>query len=169
MSALRPSISAEPVEDAVNRLATLQETLLAELIGDVARLIERVGSLTAEMDKAREEMRDAAFLLDSRVEPFKHQLAAQVEQTKDVAIKAFIYQTNEIAVLEQRKQRQAMTEAARTIVEDELIQPLRQFAVTLRVLIDRASRRWWVWFTHTATAATSALCTAWALFHFFGR
>jgi predicted RNase H-like nuclease (RuvC/YqgF family) len=153
----------------MNRLATLQESLVAELLGEVARLIERVGSLTAELDKAREELRDAAYLLDSRVEPFRHQLAAEVEQTKDIAIKAFTVQTNEIAVQEQRKQRQAMVQAARTILQDELVQPLGRFAVILRDLIDQAGRRWWVWFTHIATAATSALCTAWALFHFFGR
>ena len=161
----------------MNRLATVQETLLAELIGDVARLIERVGSLTTEMDEAQKAMTKAARLLDSRVEPFKNQLAAQVEQAKELAVTAFLHQTNEIGVVEQRKQRQAMADAAqqamvqaaRTIVQDELVQPLERFAVILRGLIDQARRRWWVWFTHIATAATSALCTAWALFHFFGH
>jgi hypothetical protein len=45
------------------------------------------------MDQAREEMREAAFMLDTRLEPFRHYLAAEVAQTKDIAIKTFIRQT----------------------------------------------------------------------------
>jgi hypothetical protein len=153
----------------MTRLTTAQEAILAELVGDVAHLLERVESLMTHVDEAREAMRDAAFLLDSRVEPFKHQLAAQVEQTKDIAVKAFIVQTNETAVRELRKQVQAMTDAARDVLETEVGRPLRDFAVRLRDLVDRANQRWWVWFTHVATAATSAICTAWLLVHFFGR
>jgi len=153
----------------MTRLTTAQEAILAELIGDVAQLLERVGSLMTHVDEATEAMRGAASLLDSRVEPFKRQLAAQVEQTKAIAIKAFIYQTNVIADLEQTKQREAMAEIARTILKNEVSVPLRDLAAWLRDLIDKANARWWFWFTHVATAVTSALSTAWFLFHFFGR
>jgi hypothetical protein len=118
------------------------------LIGDVANLLDRVESLTTTMDNAREAMTDAAWLLDSRVEPFKHQLAAEVEQTKDIAVKTFIRQTNEVAAMEQRRQTQAMTDAARTTVDKEVGPPLRQFAATLKGLVDQANRPWEVWLTH---------------------
>ena len=88
----------------MDRVTAAQTALMAELIGDVTKLIARAESFETTMDKAREGMTDAAWLLDCRVEPFKHQLAAQVEQTKDIAVKAFIQQTNEIAALDQRKQ-----------------------------------------------------------------
>ena len=60
---------------------------LAELIGDVADLLKRVESLTTTMDRTREEMREACWMLDSRLEPFRHYLAAEVEQTKNIAVK----------------------------------------------------------------------------------
>ena len=153
----------------MNRSTTAREALVAELIGDVAVLLKRVESLTTTMDKAREAMTDAAWLLDSRVEPFRHQLAAEVAQTKDIAVKAFIRQTNEVAAMEQRKQTQAMTDAARAILDKEVGPPLRQFAATLKGLIDQADRPWETWATHGATAVTSTVCSGWFVLHFFGR
>ena len=151
------------------RSTTAQQTLIAELIGDLQGLIQRAESFEETMDKAKEELRDAAFLLDSRIEPFRHALAAEVGQTKDIAVKAFIRQTNEIAALEQKKQTEAMGETARTIVEKEVVLPLRQFAAVLKGLIDRARRPWQIWLTHAATAVASATFSGWFVFHFFGR
>jgi hypothetical protein len=153
----------------MHRSTTAREALVAELIGDVADLLKRVESLTTTMDKAREAMTDAAWLLDSRVEPFRHHLAAEVAQTKDIAVKAFIRQTNEVAAMEQRKQTQAMTDAARAIVDKEVGPPMRQFAATLKGLVDQADRPWEAWATHGATAVTSAVCSGWFVLHFFGR
>ena len=151
------------------RSTTAQQTLIAELIGDLQGLVQRAESFEETMDKAKEKMRDAAFLLDSRVEPFRHALAAEIEQTKGIAVKAFIHQTNEIAALGQRKQTEAMTEAARTVVEKEVVLPLRQFAAVLKGLIDQTNRSWEVWLTHTATALTAAVASGWFILHFFGR
>ena len=53
------------------------------------------------MDQAREEMRKAAFMLDTRLEPFRHHLAAEMEKAKPIAVKAFIGQTNQVAAEEQ--------------------------------------------------------------------
>ena len=151
------------------RSTTAQQTLIAELIGDLHGLIQRAESFEETMDKAKEETRDAAFLLDSRVEPFWHALAAEIGQTKDIAVKAVIRQTNEIAALEQRKQTDAMADAARTVVEKEVVQPLQQFAATLRSLIDRANQPWQIWLTHAATAVASAVASGWFILHFLGR
>jgi hypothetical protein len=71
--------------------------------------------------------------------------------------------------MEQRRQTQAMTDAARTTVDKEVGPPLRQFAATLKGLVDQANRPWEVWLTHAATAATSAVCSGWFVLHFFGR
>ena len=153
----------------MNRSTTAREALIAELIGDVADLLKRVESLTTTMNNAREAMTDAAWTLDSRVEPFRHHLAAEVAQTKDIAVKMFIGQTNEIAAIEQRRQTQAMTDAARAIVDKEMGPPLRRFAATLQGLVDKADRPWEAWLIHAATAVTSAVCSGWFVLHFFGR
>ena len=153
----------------MDRLTTAQAALMAELIGDLAILVRRAESFETTMDKAREAMTDAAWLLDSRVEPFRHQLAAEVEQTRGIAVKAFIRQTNEVAALEQKKQTEAMADAARAVVVKEVVLPLREFAAALNGLIDQAGRPWTAWLTHAATAVTSAVASGWFVLHFFGR
>ena len=147
------------------RSTTAQEALIAELFSDLRDLIQRAESFAATMDKAHEQMTNAAWLLDSRVEPFRHALAAEIEKTKDIAVKAFTYQTNEVAAREQKKQTQAMAEAARA----EVMKPLREFAAVLQKLIDDTSHPWSVWSTHAATAIIFALASAGFVFHFFVR
>lgn len=150
------------------RSSTAQEALIAELIGDMAALIQRAESFATTMDKAREAMTDAAWLLDSRVEPFRHALAAEIDKTKSIAVKAFIYQTNEVAKSELRNQTQAMTDAARTIFEKEVALPQRQLVAALQSLINQLRRPWETLLTHTATAVVSVAST-WIVLHVFGR
>jgi hypothetical protein len=61
--------------------------LVAELIGDVADLLNRVETLTTTMDNAREAMNEAKWALAASVEPFQHQMAAAAEQSKAIAVK----------------------------------------------------------------------------------
>jgi len=153
----------------MNRSTTAREALIAELIGDVADLLKRVESLTTTTDRAREEMREACWMLDSRLGPFRHYLAAEVEQTKNIAVKTFIGQTNQIAAAEQVRQTHAMTLAARAIVDKEVEPPLRRFAATLKGLVDKADRPWEAWLIHAATVVTSAVCSGLFVLYFFGR
>jgi hypothetical protein len=164
----------------MNRPSTSREALIAEVIGDVDDLLGRVGSLTTRvealtqslprtMDKAREEMRDAAFVLDSRLEPFRHCLAAEVEQTKDIAIKTFIGQMNQVAAEEQVRQSRAMILAARGILDRQLEPRLRQFGESLQGLIDKADRPWKAWWIHAATVVVSTVCSGAFALYYFGR
>ena len=149
------------------RSSTAREALIAELLGDVADLVKRVESLNKSMGKAQEAMTSAARLLDCRVEPFRHALAAEIEKTKDIAIKAFIHQTNQVALLEQKKQRDAMAEAARASMEAEVGTPLRQFASTLQALVRQAQRPWDTLLVHAANTMTSAVASGLLVLYFW--
>lgn len=149
------------------RINTSREAMMAELFGDVADLVKRVESLNKSMGKAQEAMTNAAWLLDSRVEPFRHALAAEIDKTKDIAVKAFIHQTNQVALLEQKKQRDAMTEAARASMEAEVGTPLRQFASTLQSLVKQAQRPWDTLLVHAANTMTSAAASGLLILYFF--
>lgn len=165
------------------RSTTAREALVAELIGDVQDLLKRVESLTTRveslttkvqslpktMDQAREEMREAAFMLDTRLEPFRHHLAAEMEKTKHIAVKAFISQTNQVAAEEQRRQHHAITLAARAITDKELEPRLRQFGETLQGLVDKADRPWEAWFLRAATVGISAVLSSGLTLYFLGR
>src|SRR6476620_4911716 len=135
----------------MNRSTTAREALLAELLGDVGKLVDSVEAFPVTMDKAREEMRDAAFLLDSRVEPFMHQMRAAVEQSKTIATNDVRRITFELTQRSLQQQREDMREAARTIVREEIGPPMRQLASTLQVLIERTRRpQWQTWATYAA-------------------
>ena len=99
--------------DLMNRSTTAREALVAELIGDVAPLVDRVELLTPTMDKAREAMLEAAWTLDSRLEAFKHEMAAAMEQSKAIAIKDIKLSTYQFAMISIQKQKEAMTDATR--------------------------------------------------------
>ena len=149
----------------MDRVTTAQAALMAELIGDVTRLMKRAESFATTMDKAHEAMTNAAWLLDSRVEPFRHALAAEIGQTKDIAVKMFIRQTNEIAALEQKKQTEAIADTARAVIEKEMLQHLKKFTVALQGLISETDPAWLVWLTHVFTA----LVSGWFALHYLGR
>ena len=143
--------------------------MVAELIGDVADLLNRVETLTTTMDNAREAMNEAKWALAASVEPFQHQMAAAVEQSKAIAVKDIRLRTYEFAEICMQRQKEAMTETARAVVSEEVRPPLRQFATTLRDLVDRADRPWRAWLTHGAAVFASAAGTTFLLVHFFSR
>ena len=120
-------------------------------------------------DRTLTEMRQAAFMLDTRLEPFRHHLAAEMEKTKHIAVKAFIGQTNQVAAEERVRQSHVMTLAARAILDKELEPRVRKLSETLQRLVDKADRPWEAWLIRAATVATSAVLSGGLVLHFFGR
>jgi len=148
-------------------LTTAREALITEALGVMGNLVDRVEALPATLDTAREEMRDAAFFLDSRVEPFMHQIRAAVDQSTTIAIDDIRQVALEIAAHSMRQQKEAMKETARTIVREEIAPPMHQFAATLKGLVDEANRPWEAWLTHGATAIVAAGVSGWFVLHCF--
>jgi ABC-type transporter Mla subunit MlaD len=167
----------------MNRSTTAREALVAELFKDVDDLLARVESLTARveslttnvqalpktMDQARDEMRQAARMLDTRLRPFRDDLVVEMERSKYLAVKAFVDQTNQAAADEQVRQSHVMTLAARAIMDKELEPRVRQLSETLQRLVDKADRPWEAWFIRAATVGVSAAVSAGFTLYFFGR
>jgi hypothetical protein len=114
-------------------------------------------------------MRKAAFMLDTRLEPFRHHLAAEMEKTKHVAVKAFLGQTNQVAAEEQIRQCHVMTLAARAIPDKELEPRVRQFSETLQRLVDKADRPWEAGSFEAPPSRLPPSCRGGLVIHFFGR
>jgi cell division septum initiation protein DivIVA len=167
----------------MNRSTTAREALVTELIGDVQDLLERTESLTARVeslttqvqslpnaiDQARFDMQEATCMLTSRLEPFRQRLAAEVEQTKHIAVKSFISQTNQYTAEEQRRLCHGMTLAARSVLEKELEPRVRQFGETLQRLVDKADRPWEAWVLRAATVGVTAAVSSGLSLYLFGR
>ena len=144
----------------MNRSTTAREELAATLIGDAYDLVNRVESLAATLKEAHEGMREAVWLLDSRIESSKQHVAEALEQRKDVAIEEVRRKTGEFYGVSVVMQKKAMTEAAREIVSTELRPPVQELAQTLGRLVQRIDRQWRSWVTHAVTATASATLSA---------
>jgi hypothetical protein len=132
--------------------ATAREVLIVEVIGDVAKLIDRVEALTPAMNASQKKLADAAARLGGGIEPLRARMVQVITQTENAAVEHVRRCTAEIAAESMRKQRQAMEDAARAIVEKEIGPPLRQLASTLQTLVERTRRpQWETWATYAAT------------------
>lgn len=153
----------------MSRATTAREALVAELIGDLAELLDRLERLTPAINEARQEMTDAAWSLGSRIEAIQAKMTAAAENSETVAVRHIAQRLHESSEKSVREQKEAMTLAAREIIKEEVRPPLVEFAKTLQGLVARANRPWAVWWTYVATAGASAAGSAWLVLHFMGR
>jgi len=144
----------------MHRSSTAREALIAELIGDLAELIERVDRLTPAIDEARLKMTTAAQSLAAGVAPFKAHMVDIAAQTQKTSVQYILSRTNETAAKLLEVQSQAMTTSARAIVDKEVGPPLRQLASNLEQLVASTHRPLEAWALHAATAIVSAICSA---------
>ena len=150
--------------------ATAREALIVEVIGDVAKLIDRVEALTPAMNASREKLAAVAIRLGGDLEPFKARLVQAVTQTENAAVEHVRRCTAQIAAESMRKQRQAMDDAARAIVEREIGPPLRQLASTLHTLVERTRRpQWATWATYAATGTLPTILATCFTVYLMGR
>ena len=139
--------------------STAREALIAEALGDVARLIDRVEALTPAMDQSRRALAQANADLVHCVVGFEGRMGAITENAKIKTMEHVVSRTNEVARQSLDQQTRAMTEAARALFSAELAPALRQMAASLRPLVERAERPWELWLTHAATAAAATVAS----------
>ena len=146
----------------MNPPSTAREALIAEALGDVARLIDRVEALTPAMDRARQALAQANAQWVHRVIGFEGRMAAITENAKTKAIEHIARRTDEVARRSLDQQTLAMTEAARALFNAELGQALQRITTSLQPLVERVERPWELWLTYAATAAAASAAT-WAV------
>jgi hypothetical protein len=144
----------------MDRSSTAREALVAELIGDLATLLDRVDTVIPSIDDARLKMTAAAHELTAGVAPFKAHMVGIAAETKKASVQHILRCTNEAAAKLLEAQTQAMTVSARAIIDKEVGPPLRQLARNLEQVGADTRRRWDTWLIHAATAAASAICSA---------
>ena len=142
------------------RLSTAREALIAEALGDVARLIDRLEALMPAMDQARLVLSKADKDLSSRAVTFENRMVTITENLKTVTVNHVVSRTNEIAYQSKLEQTKAMKEAALALFNTQFADTLNGLVGSLRPLIERLDRPWEPWFTHAATAAVSSVSTA---------
>ena len=139
--------------------STAREALIAEVIGDIAQLLDRVEALTPAMDGARQALVQASAELAGQVEAFEGRMFALTEHAKMLTVKHVVRRTDEVARLSLDMQKRAMEDAARDLFKGEVEPTLQRLVVPLQQLVQRLDRPWDGWFTHAATAVAACAIT----------
>ena len=134
---------------------TAREALLIEAIGEVSNLIDSVDRLTPELQEMRCEIDRASTGLRESLAAFEAQVLALTEKSKVVAVKHILAHTQEAARQATALHSRAMADAARVAFGAEVGAALQR----LKALHERPERRWELWLTHAAAAATASAGT----------
>ncbi len=134
---------------------TAREALLIEAIGEVSNLIDSVDRLTPELQEMRCEIDRASTGLRESLAAFEGQVLALTEKSKVVAVKHILARTEEAARQATALHGRAMADAARVAFGAEVGAALQR----LKALHERPERRWELWLTHAAAAATASAGT----------
>jgi hypothetical protein len=134
---------------------TAREALLIEAIGEVSNLIDSVDRLTPELQEMRCEIDRASTGLRESLAAFEGQVLALTEKSKVVAVKHILAHTQEASRQATALQSRAMADAARVAFGAEVGAALQR----LKALHERPERRWELWLTHAAAAATASAGT----------
>lgn len=153
----------------MNRPATAREALVAELIGDVAILLERMESLRPAVDEATQALVDAAERVAGSVGPLQTQIAGVAKQTQVQAVQHISVRAQQLASAMIVEQSAAMTQAAQSIVREQVGPTLQRLTAALERVIRRADRPWDMWLMHAGTAAVSAGGSALLVLYLLGR
>ena len=141
---------------------TAREALIAEAIGDVVALLDRLETVAPSMDASRQALVQARLELAIQVVAFEERMTAITENAKVQAVKHIARRTDEAARGLLDMQTRVMEEAARTLFRAEVAPALQQLVRPLQHLASRVGHPWACWLTHAATAALASAVT-WAL------
>ena len=138
---------------------TAREVLIAEAIGDLARLLDRAEALQPAMLESRQALIEARAQLADQLAGFEAHVAALTEKAKVQAVKHILARTDEVARRSVEVQTRTMSEAAQALFKAEIDPALQRFAAPLRQWVERVDRPWEHWLTHAATAAVASAGT----------
>ena len=149
----------------MNGTSSAREALIAETLGEMAALLDRVEAVAPALDASRLALINASTELAGQVTAFESRMAGITENAKMQAVKHIARRTDEITRVSAEAQTRAMEEAARMLFRTEVGPALQRVAMPLQHLADLAHRGahpWQHWLTHAATAAAASAVT-WAL------
>ena len=146
----------------MNPPGTAREALIAEVLGDLALLLDRAEALQPALLESTQSLIAAEARLSRQLNDFEVRIDALTEKAKVQAVKHIVVRTDEAARRLLDAQTRAMTEAAQKLFNAEITPALQRLAMPLQRLVERLDRPWEAWLTHAATAAVVSVIN-WAL------
>jgi nitrate reductase assembly molybdenum cofactor insertion protein NarJ len=142
--------------------STAREALIAEALGDIAHLLDRVEALAPSMEATRKTLDQANVAFAHQISAFEARVAATLEQGKTRTAEHITHHIERVGRQSLAQQSQAMTDSARAIFIAEIGTTLHRVAASLHTLaerVERAERPWRSWLAHVATAAVAVATT----------
>ena len=145
---------------------TSREALIAEALGDLARLLDQIQALVPAMLESRQAMVDAhgrlADQAADQTSAFDGHVAQFIDKAKTHVVKHIAQQADESARRSIDQQVKAMEDAAHGLFLKEIGPEIRRLSLPLQRLYDvvqSSANPWTSWLTHAATATVAALVT----------
>jgi len=144
----------------VGDLTTAREALVAEALGEIAQVVDRLQAIVPAVDASREALTQASTALSDQLGSFQARTTALAENAKSVAIRHIAQRTDELARSTAEAQVRAMQGAAHAMFRDELNPALQQ--LTRSIHEQQTNRmRFESWLTHGAVAVLAS-ALSWA-------
>ncbi len=146
----------------MNRPSTAKEALIAEALGDMATLLERIEKLGPVMDISHRQLVQISKDLIREVSMFETRMTDFRFKTIDVAARQIDQRTDEAATRILNAQIAAMQSAARDMFNKEVHPVVNRTIAQLEHLARPAQpdqNRWLPWLTHSAAFVTGAALT----------
>jgi hypothetical protein len=138
---------------------TAREALIAEALGELASLLDRIEAATPAIEAASQALADASAALEGQVAAAECRVTTLADGATVQAIRQMARRSEELARAAAESETEAMRVAARELFRSELAPALQRCAQSLE---RRASRRLWragAWWTHALAAVAAAALT----------
>lgn len=145
----------------MNRPGSAREALIAEALGDVATLLDRLDRLVPMLTASHAELARSGDRLSAQLTGFEARINAVSVTARTQVVDHIVRRTEEAARRARAENTKALEDAARAVLRDELGRwPAPQPTAS------GARVRWGTWLSHAATAAVASALTwaiAWAI------
>ena len=146
----------------MNRPTTAKEALIAEALGDMAGLIDRLEKLAPVMSTARQELVQSSHALVCEVSMFEFRMSDISQNAMELGVKQIEQKASGVCAQSLNSQILAMQSAAREMFNKEFHPVLNRTVTQLEYLARLAQpdqNRWLPWLTHGAAFVTGAALT----------
>ena len=146
----------------MNRPTTVKEALIAEALGDMAGLIDRLEKLAPVMSTAHQALVQSSHALVSEVSMFEFRMSDISRNAVELCVKQIEQKASGACAKSLNSQILAMQSAAREMFNKEFHPVVNRTVTQLEYLARLAQpgqNRWWPWLTHSAAFVTGAALT----------
>jgi hypothetical protein len=137
----------------VSDLRTAREALLAEALGEAARLVQQLDAMAPKLDASREAVALACERLSGDVRAFEARLVRVTEHAQAVALRHIAARIDKVA-------RETMAPALRALLREELDQALRRAGMPAPASQKLGALPSWLTHLVAALAASAVTWTA---------